>query len=218
MDLEIPDEFATEKIRSAIKSDYYELEEAEILPGLIQRDDVILDVGAGIGFISCLAAKDNRVVRVLSVEANPVLVPVILRNAQKNYVGHKIEIVNGILGARETTVEFGVHTDFWASSTLLARDADIIEVRQLRFQDVLDRLRPTLIICDVEGGELQLFENVELTGVQRILIEIHQGKIGRRGVQRVFDTLSFKGFVYDQFHARGSVVTFSHVNRNKPKS
>ena len=63
----------TPTIKHAIESGYFEAEEAEQLPDIVQPDDIVLDIGAGIGFISTLIAR--RAERVISVEANPDLLP-----------------------------------------------------------------------------------------------------------------------------------------------
>lgn len=117
--------------------------------------------------------------------------------------------------ADEAKVPFYVREDFWASS-LSPRPPGYTRVDQVplhSFQALLDTFRPSFIACDIEGGESTLFRGLNLTGVTKILVELHQKVIGRRGMKRVFDTLSQKGFHYDQWHSSGSVVLFSHVTR-----
>lgn len=70
-----------------------------------------------------------------------------------------------------------------------------------------------MLIIDIEGGEDGLFDDVDLTGVRKIMLEIHQPTIGRRGVKRLFDQLSAQNFHYDMWHSCHSIVTFSHVDR-----
>jgi hypothetical protein len=45
-----------------------------------------------------------------------------------------------------------------------------------------------------KGGEDGLFEGIDLTGVRKIMLEVHQPTIGRRGVKRLFDQLSAQNF------------------------
>ena len=52
-----------------------------------------------------------------------------------------------------------------------------------------------------------------LTGIKKIMVELHQPTIQRRGVKKVFDLLSAQSFHYDVWHSSRSVVTFSHVER-----
>jgi hypothetical protein len=74
-------------------------------------------------------------------------------------------------------------------------------------------LSPTMLIVDIEGGEKFLFDNVELPGVQKVYIELHQDIIGRSGIKQVFDFFSARNFHYDVLNSYGNVVLFSHVSR-----
>jgi hypothetical protein len=69
-----------------------------------------------------------------------------------------------------------------------------------------------MLVVDIEGGELDLFERVNLRGVNKIMIEVHQQVIGRRGMLRLFNALAAQGFHYDQWHSSRNVVTFTHVD------
>lgn len=70
-----------------------------------------------------------------------------------------------------------------------------------------------MLVVDIEGGELELFRSIPLTGIKKIFIEFHQKVIGRLGMKEIFDFLSSKDFHYGQYHSSGSVVLFSHVLR-----
>ena len=101
---------------------------------------------------------------------------------------------------------------FWASGThsFLGKP---IKVKTTAFQSRLNQIRPTMLVVDIEGGEETLFEDVDLTGVKKIMIELHQPTIGRRGMKKVFDLLSAQNFHYEVWHSYYGVVTFSHVDR-----
>jgi hypothetical protein len=70
-----------------------------------------------------------------------------------------------------------------------------------------------MLIVDIEGGEAALFEDVPLTGITKIYIEVHQQLLGRVGMKRLFDAFSKRDFHYDQWHSSHGVVLFSHVLR-----
>ncbi|RYI01264.1 MAG: hypothetical protein EON48_17220, partial [Acetobacteraceae bacterium] len=54
-------------------------------------------------------------------------------------------------------------------------------------------LRPTVLICDIEGGELGLFDQIDLSSVRAMVIELHPLVYGRAGLQRTLGTLRAKG-------------------------
>ncbi|MFZ1964050.1 MAG: hypothetical protein WAU78_11410 [Roseiarcus sp.] len=70
-----------------------------------------------------------------------------------------------------------------------------------------------MLIVDIEGAEETIFDNIDLSGVNKIMMELHPKVIGRGGVKKVFDTLSAKDFIYDPWHSARTVVTFSWRHR-----
>ena len=197
-------------IADTIRSGTYESHEAALLDGLIQREEVILEIGAGCGFVSAVCAKNQHTKAVHCVEANPNLIEVIKLTHRVNNVN--VPVYNEILSSQDGEAEFYLHADFWASGTHSFLGAPI-KVKTTSFQSRLDAIHPTMLIVDIEGGEETLFDGVDLTGVRKIMVELHQPTIGRHGIKRVFDRLSAQNFYYDAWHSTYSVVTFSHVDR-----
>jgi len=198
----------SQNIKNAIRNGSYEREESAELKKIIQKGERILEIGGGIGYISSLAAKSKQVEKICVIEANNV--------AQ----AADMEIVNGILTndvTRSKYITFYLRENFWASSLSPTPNNYVSKerVRVYSFNEMIERVKPTLIICDIEGGETALFKNANLTGVEKVLIELHQWVVGRRNIKNIFDYFSARDFHYDQRHSNGAVVLFSHVNRDK---
>ena len=87
----------------------------------------------------------------------------------------------------------------------------IVQVPQVGFAEVLCDHAPTLLVVDIEGGELGLFDGVKLTTVRKVLIEIHEKIIGGVGVKAVFDFFSAQDFYYDPLGSEGRVVLFRRL-------
>lgn len=200
----------SDNIIGSVRAGSYEAHEAAELDALIQPDEIILEIGAGCGFISTHCAKNPNTRAVFCVEANPSLIEVIRFTHRINQV--QVTLFHEILAREEGETDFYLHEDFWASGThsFLGKP---VKVRTTPFQQRLDEIRPTMLVVDIEGGEESLFEGVDLTGVKKIMVEVHQPTIGRRGMKKLFDLLSAQGFHYDAWHSAHSVVTFSHVDR-----
>lgn len=195
----------------------YEQQEAKSIMTAAQQGDRLLEIGAGLGYLSCVAAKTGLFEAITVVEANPQLINSIKLNHSLNNAD--CDVLNVVLTPEVvpvgSTIPFYIRGDFWASS-LSPTPLNYIRTEQVQlhsFQSLIDASRPTFIACDIEGGENSLFEGINLTGVKKILLELHQRVIGRKGMKRVFETLSRNGFHYDQWHSSGSVVLFSHVSR-----
>jgi FkbM family methyltransferase len=192
----------------------YEVAEANNIERILAEDEVVLELGAGIGFISSLTAKHPKTKRIVSYEANPKLIPIIKKTLTDNTDPSRAnwEVRNAILanGTKAETMDFYVHRNFWASSLLPIENAEeVVKIPVVSFNAVLADICPTLIVCDIEGGELDLFKNADLSSVKKVYMEVHQKRIGRRGMIRLFDYMHSRGFHYDQNHSHGSVVLFS---------
>ena len=65
------------KLRERIAQGLYERQEAKCILQAGRQGDRLLEIGAGIGYISCLAALSGNFEAITVVEANPELIPLI---------------------------------------------------------------------------------------------------------------------------------------------
>lgn len=207
-------EVITPAIRTAILEGRFETAEARQIPRIVEPGDRVLEIGAGIGFISTLLARERRVASVLAVEANPHLIDYMARLHASNRV-RKVRRLNAVLtcdmGAGRAT--FYLRRDFWMGSLMAGPNPYVatVEVPTRNLDAVLREEAISLIVCDVEGAEAFLFEDADLSGVDRVFVEVHDHITGLSGVGRVFETLAAKGFAYDPRHSEGSVILFRRL-------
>lgn len=204
----------TPAIRSAIVEGRFEAREARQIATIVEAGDRVLEIGAGIGFISTLLSRERRVASVLAVEANPHLLGYMEQLHRRNRA-RKVRRLNAVLtnSSIPSTATFYIRRDFWMGSLIPEPNAYIgtVEVPTLNFTKVLREEAASLIVCDVEGAETSLFNSADLSGVDRILVEVHDHINGLSGVASVFATLGAKGFVYDPRHSEGSVILFRRL-------
>lgn len=208
-----------EKIAGAIVGGWYEKEEREHLPGLLRKGDVVLELGTGLGLVSTLCARDERVRHVVTVEANPALIPYARNVHRINGVADRVCQVHAIAMPAPTVEEmdFYVRDDVWASSL----NGDVwgwqkkISTRVIDLNALVADLQPSLLIVDIEGGEDLLLDGFEPGTIRQVYMELHEQVIGGDGIRRIFDRLSELGFHYDPSHSAFGVVTFT---KSDPKS
>lgn len=197
--------FITGQLRAALRENRYEAKEANCVLKLVRDEDTVIELGAGIGFMSTLVATRRKIKNVFAFEANPNLIPYIeavhaangLRNAH---------VIHGMLGKRNGNASFYVRRNLLASS-LVPLDSDTpetvekVKVDVLNAAHVFKEIDPTILIADIEGAEATLLPQMDLTGLRGAMIELHPKLIGPEGVNTVFRAMMDAGLAY---YARGS--------------
>lgn len=152
----------------------YERQEAEGVRSLLTPTDRVLELGSGLGAITCIAGRCAS--EVLSFEANPRMVKRAEANLALNNV-HNATVRSGALGHRNGRASFRVDPHFWTSALDTARaDHECIEVAVHDLQEVLETFRPTVVIMDIEGGEYALLQAPAwkaYSGLRSVLVELH---------------------------------------------
>lgn len=110
----------------------------------------------------------------------------ILADARRNFTHNAlagIKAFNAVLmnrtkwGGPDENVDFYVSRDFWASRMAASiDDEDIVEVVQvptLCLEEAIAAHQANFLICDIEGGEVDLLLDADLSGLDTILIETH---------------------------------------------
>ena len=113
-------EVISDRMAHVIGRNRYEASEVKLLRKLMRPRDRVLELGAGVGVVSTCAAQIARdPSQVLSIEANPNLIPIIRETHRLNGV-EGVEVVNGLGVGRsvepDETIPFYLREHFWASS------------------------------------------------------------------------------------------------------
>jgi FkbM family methyltransferase len=204
--LDLTQRWATPAIRDSIYHGYYEEAEAEIVRSSLSASDRYLEVGAGIGFLGCVACQIAGDSNVTLVEANPELEPVLRSTTETN--GCSPEIVIGVLsqdGGR--FADFFVASDFWGSRLHPPlQDARAIQVPVLSFAEELAKREVTFLNVDIEGGEVDLLNAPIPESVRKICVETHAEVTGDHAITRMLSNLIEQGFVLDTRRSHQSVL------------
>lgn len=180
-------------LATAIFKGTYELPERILVEQSVKPGDRVLEIGTGLGFVSILCARAAGEGNVLSYEANPKLEPIIREN-------HRLNGVEPNLRMRAVTrdgmpVEFH-QNDNVVSSSLLERGLDD---RKIRVEaDSIDTAiadhAPSVIVMDIEGGEIDALSETALDGVRDLVIELHPHIVGDAATDDLLGRLADRGF------------------------
>jgi FkbM family methyltransferase len=199
------------KLLEALVNGTYEPEEAEIVGTSLTPDDVVMELGTGLGFISALCAMRIGSERVHTYEANPELEPLIRETFAMNRIAPDLQFC--LLGESEGTDTLYIMPDLWSSSTV-RRDGWVrtVQVPRRNLRQEMARVRPTFLIVDIEGAEYELFRSIDLSGVNKCAIELHERVIGREKTDFVRQALALAGFVSSSGWSDGEQLFYERAN------
>lgn len=185
----------------------YEKDEVVILSQYLQPDDVVMEIGAGIGFLSAFCALRVGNDKVFAYEANPNMLKKIKETYDLNNVAPTIS--NVLLSDSSGEIDFYLEEDFWSSSIVKrSKEANKIKVKTKNINlDIIEN-NPSLLIIDIEGGEMQLLPMIKFNNIQKVIIEVHPHVIGQREVSKVIALLIENGFNLDLGVSKGIVLFF----------
>lgn len=212
--IRLPQEILSDRMREAFESGKYESLEARYMHRILKPGDRLLELGGGVGFLSALAGKTVELGACTVVEANPLLCEVITETHRRN--GLNFRVLNSVAcPAREdqsSSVPFYLRENFWGSSLDGSRKyRSVTNVARLDLQKLIDEFQPTIIICDIEGAEVDLVSEIDFSTVDRLYFEIHKAASGIKGIHSLFLNLLMQGFSYDPDNSVGAVVLFTKI-------
>lgn len=224
--LSFPDDprIVTDRLRTLLSRGNYEASEARALKAFVGAGASVVELGAGIGYISTAAVCHHDAGAVTCLEANPVLCEYIRRVHAMNGVtcGRVVNAV-ALAGPRRAgmpeTLPFYVASPFWSSAMEPPKTlpCEEIEVPTVSLDDVLSEARADALICDIEGGEGTLFDDTDLSPLRFVLVELHTNRIKPEGVVNLFEAMHRHGFFYHQQASGAGVVLFKRFRPARPR-
>ncbi|WP_224815986.1 FkbM family methyltransferase [Hasllibacter sp. MH4015] len=212
VDLGLPAGLATEAIVEKLADGTYEGDEARAVDRCVRPGFRVLELGAGLGYVGTLAAKKTEPENVLSVEANPDLLPVIEANHARNNVGDVSVMHGAVVGHAEegATASFHIAGGF-TGSRLGAKGGRQVEVPLIGFHELLRAHRPHVVLMDVEGAESGYFDRPWKCPLRFCVMEIHPRQYGADVIKKIIDRMSSMDMTYDPVTSRGKILGFRRV-------
>jgi len=208
-------------ISGVLRDGRYEGHERGVLPYLLKPSDRVIEIGSAIGVVGTHAAAIVGCENVVCFEANPNLISHALSNHALN--GFSIETHNAVLQNRDNwagpghKVPFYINQEFWASSLRPeGNPLEIADVPTLCFEEQIEKWRANVLICDIEGGEIDLLTTADLQSIEKIVMEIHY-HAGRKEINTLIKNLLLQDFCINFDLCVGNVVTLQKelpISRN----
>lgn len=174
----------TEMLIGHLRAGRFEVEEVTALKRILRPSDRVLDIGGGLGVTSAVAAKVARVASVTTFEPNPFTQDFLRKVFAVN--GVTVDLREGILLPQPTseTRDFHARPHVYGSSLFDSSPVKgkVVQVKGYGLGEVLAEVRPTVISCDIEGAEIELWADAKLPGVRAMVIEVHPKVTGQPAI------------------------------------
>ena len=160
--------------RSVFFDKKYELEEHYLVKKYLKDSDIVLELGGCLGFVSCLtnirlANKSNHVV----LEPNPYLQNYLLFNRNNNDCN--FNIVEGVISNKDNEELYFNNTIL--GSSIKNKSNKSVPVSCFTINQLQNKfnLKFNTMIVDIEGGEYDLFKEIDFKSlnIRKIIIEFH---------------------------------------------
>ena len=185
-----------------IDNNKYERSEISIIKNTLENNDIVLELGTGIGFVSAFCAKKIGDKNVFTFEANIYLKPIINELYKRNKVSPTLTFA--MLGEVDTYEKFHRNKNsFLASSSQKNRNEEYEAVTVLRkdINKVIKEICPTYLIMDIEGGEYDIFKLINFYTIKKIQFELHPLILDRDKINSIFNRLRESNFIQDTSHS-----------------
>lgn len=211
--VKVPDSpMMTPERAERINAARYEGQEIAGALEVIRPGDRVLEMGAGIGLVGAIAARNGKPEKVLSFEANPGLIQHINTLYRLNDLQDRIEVRNEVLISAPNppeTVAFHIRNSYLGSSLIDTdkRATTQVDVPTARYDEVRRDFAPTVLLMDIEGGELDFLRHASLEGIRAIVLEFHPAAYGKEGMRECKSILERAGFAKVPEHCTRQVWT-----------
>jgi FkbM family methyltransferase len=207
------------EIKASLFWGLYERAEIGFVRRYLSPDCDVVELGSSLGVVSCNIRRIlPRNCRLVCVEANPEVLPVLHSTLRLNACDHNMTIIAGAInysGARDGIVSFSPGSSNVQGHIATAADGlDCINVPALTLSEVLSRADiggPFALVSDIEGAEagIVLNEHKALARCTQVVIELHRATVNRTDVQpRDMVDLFVRMHGFRLRDSRGSVCVF----------
>ncbi|MBL8163904.1 MAG: FkbM family methyltransferase [Anaerolineae bacterium] len=199
------------RLKAEFVLDIYEKPERIAIQQFVHPINPVIEMGGGIGVISCITNKRLRNARQhLVVEANPLLIPSLEDSRQRNAC--QFEIVQAAIGYTGDQTTLFVQRRFVLSS-LIRASGQAVQVSTMTLQKLLERAdwkdTKITLICDIEGMEYDLIVK-EIDTIRQhvatLVIEIHPEFLDAAALSRIRSEL--EKHYFQLIHQNGKLHVF----------
>jgi len=176
----------------------YEAAERYMVRNYLSQNDIVLELGACIGVVSCVTnAKLNLSSNHVVVEPNPRMLQLLVKNRDLNKAQFLIE---QCVISIQKEIKFFIYDDYMSSSLIQRSNRKgqqevLVKGMSVEELSVKTKLKFNALIMDIEGGELDIIKNTDLSPFNKLIIEYHPNILSSEDRVLYESILSEKQFI-----------------------
>ena len=156
----------------------------------VSKDDVLLDIGANIGFFVMLGSSAKKIV---CVEPLNNVIGLLQSNIKLNDLSGKCTVVHAAVGPKgKLLLEINAHLNL--SKIVDEKNENTIEVDSIPLRELAEEHSANTVRLDVEGFEYDLLYNQIPDSISKISMEFHTGLMGEEKSRRLLKYFKEEGF------------------------
>ncbi len=213
--LDISDDIFSQKHRYDILSGGYERHPIRILKRTINKNDIFLECGSGIGFISLNICKYLNYKKIFLIEANPKLVNIAKKNFKLNNIyplifNKAIHHKSGLkLKFYSKNKDFLTSYNYHEYSNEYKDDSFVVET--ITIDSIIMQNEINYLFLNIEGGEYNCLMNSSLKNINKLLILYDLKKTTDELKKKLENKLSSVGLV-PRIFLRDRLVYYEKIN------
>jgi len=153
----------------------------------IEEDDIVLDIGANIGFFTIMASKAKQIIAVEPIEE---CFPLFLDNIDKNQLYHKVIYYNCAVSNEEFVCMDKTEA---VNLSKVVKDSEY-KVKAKPLSYFADKYKTNMVKLDAEGYEYEIIIGGIPKEIDKMAIELHTGLLGEKKVREIFESLKDQDF------------------------
>lgn len=148
--------------RIILREGNYESGSTQLAKRLLSKGGLFIDIGANFGLFSCIVAKGNEEVKVISIEPNYQMIGRLIDNIQLNSLEERVMVLNAAISNRLQSVTMEQPAkDNLGTTVTRAGTPGLLSILSCPLEFVFKENNITvaeLIKIDIEGNEFEILE------------------------------------------------------------
>jgi FkbM family methyltransferase len=140
----------------------YEPPITRLIIDFARKSRFFADIGANLGYFAVVAARANANLKVVAIELDETLAPIIQKNIARNEINAEVKC--GAVGDGKTVVSHQPHAYSFlsrAAGEAISMPRVDLNTRSFRLDDFFEEDLPDLVKMDVDGAELAALQNAQ---------------------------------------------------------